>query len=258
MIEGKWGKIEGVNLWWGNKEQVLKIIEKWISSGQKRKRVATVNPEFVMQAVEDKNFFETLEKIDLKVVDGVGLLWAKRVGKGGLAVGLREGWKILAGGKKEGLIPGVELAEGLIELANQKKWKVMLAGGWENRAKKAADSFKAKYPKLKIRAIEGEPKMSHKETIRHINEYSPDVLLVAMGMRKQEEWVEANMDKLDFGVAIGVGRSFDYWSGELKRAPEWARIMGLEWLYSLYKEPKRWRRQLALIRFVGRVVGKNN
>jgi N-acetylglucosaminyldiphosphoundecaprenol N-acetyl-beta-D-mannosaminyltransferase len=258
MRGAKWEKIEGVNLWWGTKEQALKMVGGWIVSGGKRKRVATVNPEFVMQGLKDEMFLKTLEKIDLKVVDGVGLLWAKRVGKGGLLAGLSEGMNIFRGGKKEGLVPGVELAEGLIELAYQKRWKVMLVGGWENRAQKAADKFSDKYPGLNIRAIEGEPKMSHKETIRHINEYSPDVLLVAMGMRKQEEWVEANMDKLDFGVAVGVGRSFDYWSGELKRAPGWVRKMGLEWLYSLYKEPKRWRRQLALLRFVSRVVGRNS
>jgi N-acetylglucosaminyldiphosphoundecaprenol N-acetyl-beta-D-mannosaminyltransferase len=73
-------------------------------------------------------------------------------------------------------------------------------------------------------------------------------------MKKQEEWIEANLNKLNVRVVMGVGRSFDYYSGELKRAPKWVRKMGLEWLFSLIKEPKRWRRQLALPKFIGTVL----
>jgi len=79
-------------------------------------------------------------------------------------------------------------------------------------------------------------------------------LFVAYGMRKQEEWIEANWDKLKARVVVGVGRSFDYYSGDLKRAPSFVRKMGLEWLYSLIKEPKRWKRQLALPKFIWMVM----
>lgn len=257
MLDGFKFEVLGVGLWWGSKSQAIEEIEAWIEAGQRRKQVATVNPEFVMQAVGDTNFNQTLKKIDLKVVDGVGLVWAKRVLASKhvrLAAGFREGWKIIKGDKNEGLVPGVELSEALMEVAARKGWKVMLVGGWEDRAQRAADNFKIKWPKLKIKAIAGEPKMLYKDVLRNINEYSPDVLLVAYGMRKQEEWIQKNREKLDFGVAVGVGRSFDYWSGDLKRAPGWVRRMGLEWLYSLFKEPRRWRRQLALIKFIGEVL----
>jgi N-acetylglucosaminyldiphosphoundecaprenol N-acetyl-beta-D-mannosaminyltransferase len=73
-------------------------------------------------------------------------------------------------------------------------------------------------------------------------------------MKKQEFWIDDNFDKLKVKVVMGVGRSFDYFSGDLKRAPSWVRKMGLEWLYSLYKEPKRWRRQLVLPMFVWKVL----
>ena len=81
-----------------------------------------------------------------------------------------------------------------------------------------------------------------------------DYLFVARAMKKQEEWIEANFDKLKVGLVMGVGRSFDYYSGELPRAPMWVRKMGLEWLFSLVVEPKRWRRQLELPKFVGKVL----
>ena len=73
-------------------------------------------------------------------------------------------------------------------------------------------------------------------------------------MQKQEEWIYRNLEKIDVGVVMGVGRSFDYYSGDLKRAPSWVRKMGMEWLYSLAKEPKRWKRQLVLPKFVWKVL----
>ena len=75
-------------------------------------------------------------------------------------------------------------------------------------------------------------------------------------MKRQEEWIMTNLKKLKVGVVMGVGRSFDYYSGDLKRAPVWMRKMGLEWLYSLFKEPKRWKRQLVLPKFIWMVLTK--
>ena len=103
-------------------------------------------------------------------------------------------------------------------------------------------------------ACGGRPDFSDKEIIKQINDFKADILFVAYGMKKQEEWIESNLKDLNVKMVMGVGRSFDYYSGELKRAPEWVRRMGLEWLFSLIKEPKRWRRQLALPKFIGRVL----
>jgi len=92
------------------------------------------------------------------------------------------------------------------------------------------------------------------EVIKEINKFGPDILLVAYGMKKQEFWIADNLGKMDVGLVMGVGRSFDYYSGELKRAPKWVRKMGMEWLYSLIKEPKRIKRQLALPKFIWKVL----
>jgi len=76
---------------------------------------------------------------------------------------------------------------------------------------------------------------------------------VAYGMKKQEEWIYENRKKLEKAgvrVAMGVGRSFDYYSGETKMAPDWVKRMGMEWLYSLIKDPKRIKRQMVLPKFV--------
>jgi len=100
----------------------------------------------------------------------------------------------------------------------------------------------------------GEPNVANSEVVEKINSFKPDILLVAYGMKKQEFWINDNLDKLEVGLVMGVGRSFDYYSGELKRAPNWVRNMGMEWLYSLIKEPKRIKRQLVLPKFWWKVI----
>jgi len=107
---------------------------------------------------------------------------------------------------------------------------------------------------LRCQWSSGEPEVSNSEVLKKINGFKPDILLVAYGMKKQEFWINENLDKLDVGLVMGVGRSFDYYSGELKRASLWVRRMGMEWLYSLIKEPKRLKRQLVLPRFVWKVL----
>jgi N-acetylglucosaminyldiphosphoundecaprenol N-acetyl-beta-D-mannosaminyltransferase len=76
------------------------------------------------------------------------------------------------------------------------------------------------------------------------------ILLAGMGFPRQEYWLAAHLRETGCGVGIGVGGSFDVIAGRIERAPEPVRRLGLEWLYRLAKEPRRWRRQLALPRFV--------
>ncbi|MFA6518285.1 MAG: WecB/TagA/CpsF family glycosyltransferase [Candidatus Shapirobacteria bacterium] len=254
--------------------------------------IATVNPEHVMKAVEDKSYMELLNKTDINVMDGIGLLWAKALqekfqitknnfsARGGLRfasqtsskkqfpnlqtilkklwIGFWVGIEILGGKHREGLIAGSELMKEMIEEAGRTGKKVFLLGGWGDRAAVAARNFKFLIfnfkNNLKIETCAGEPVESNSMVIEKINKFQPDYLFVAYGMKKQEEWILKNKDKLKVGMVMGVGRSFDYYSGDLKIAPKWVRRMGLEWLYSLIQEPKRWRRQLALVRFVGRVI----
>jgi N-acetylglucosaminyldiphosphoundecaprenol N-acetyl-beta-D-mannosaminyltransferase len=92
------------------------------------------------------------------------------------------------------------------------------------------------------------------KTLKVLSLYNIDYLFVAYAMKTQEEWINRNLDKLKVRLVMGVGRSFDYYSGDLRRAPTWVRKMGFEWLYSLFMEPKRWKRQLALPRFIGKVL----
>lgn len=247
---GKMWNIWQVSLFSGDIDRVLILVDKFMVKKRGIYWIATVNPEFMMEAENNAKFKAILQSTSLNVVDGVGLVWAKKVREA--RPGLERWWRavvvggeILKGKYRDEMVAGADLMEGICQLAAKKGWRVAFFGGWEDRAIKTAKNFKEKYQGLKVVDARAEDYDFKKET---------DILLVARGMRKQEEWIEANFDRLKTRLVMGVGRCFDYFSGDLKRAPILWRKMGLEWLYSLIQEPKRWRRQMALPKFIWRVL----
>ncbi|HSW97175.1 MAG TPA: WecB/TagA/CpsF family glycosyltransferase, partial [Candidatus Saccharimonadales bacterium] len=83
---------------------------------------------------------------------------------------------------------------------------------------------------------------------------SCDILFVAFGFPKQEEWMFTNLSKVNVTVMMGVGGAFDYISGRVPRAPLWVQKLGFEWLFRLVRQPWRWKRQLALLEFIWLVM----
>lgn len=266
-------KIFNISLFGRGMSEVLKMVECWIKSEAKGKWIATVNPEFVMKATENDDFRSLLKETDLNVVDGVGLLWAREVENRfrkydlrfmnktlKMLTGLKVGGEIVAGKHRQGLVSGADLMPELCKLASEKGYKVFFLGGFGDRAKRTAEYFEQRFKKNDLRFKNsyspGEPEIANSEVIKKINSFKPDILFVAYGMKKQEEWIKSNRNKADFGVAIGVGRCFDYYSGDLRRAPKLIRKMGMEWLYSLIKEPKRLKRQLVLPKFIWKVLAR--
>ncbi|HTP13152.1 MAG TPA: WecB/TagA/CpsF family glycosyltransferase [Bacteroidota bacterium] len=131
-------------------------------------------------------------------------------------------------------------------------------GGRDGVASRAAQRISAQYPGLRIAgSFHGYfgPAESA-SVVQTINASKPDVLFVAMGMPKQEEWILRNIENLDVRVVFPVGALLDYLSGTRKRCPDWMVMAGLEWLYRLWKEPRRmWRRYLVgNPQFIGRIV----
>lgn len=271
---GGYWQMWGFPLFSGDQRQVL----DWVSNqlefeepklkGRKKMRkslwIATVNPEFMMAAVKDPSFKKILvEKTDLNVMDGIGLVWAKEVlslKTNRLLKGLKEGVRVVLGKYKGRVVAGSDLMVEMCRLAKSENYRVFFLGGWEDRASRAVQNVQCllsnvkSEKKLQMGWSAGEPKIKKAEVLAKINKFKPDILLVAYGMKRQEEWIEKNLSKLDVRVVMGVGRSFDYYGGDLKRASNIWRSRGLEWLYSLIKEPKRWRRQLALPKFVWKVI----
>jgi N-acetylglucosaminyldiphosphoundecaprenol N-acetyl-beta-D-mannosaminyltransferase len=219
--------------------ETLNLIERFIQDRSPR-QICTVNPEFIMAAQKDVEFRQILNHSALNIPDGVGVVWAaKRVGRQ-----LRE------------RVGGSDLVWQIAQRAEQTGWKIFLLGGAQGVAKETAAKLKEQYPAANIvGTFAGSPLIDQEAEIAdRVKASSADIVLVAYGAPKQDKWIARNLDRTGATIGIGVGGSFDFIIGKQKRAPKWIQRIGLEWLYRLIREPWRWRRQLALPRFVLKVL----
>lgn len=200
--------------------------------------LATVNPEYVMEARVNQKFASVLQNC-LTVADGHGIIWAS---------------KILGDGRVE-RVSGVQLAEEILKHASQNNETVFLLGGSAGIAEKAANEMSKKYPTLQISSYSGaqtvrvEKNEEASMTIAKINGISPDYLLVAYGSPWQDIWIEENRPYLRTRVAMGVGGTLDEWAGAVKVCPAWLDRLGLKWFWRVGHEPWRFKRILKAIQF---------
>jgi len=196
-------------------------------------QIVTVNPEFVMEAQHNAAFRAVLCQADLATPDGFGLLLAARR----LGTPLR------------GRVTGVELTQRIAELAAARGYRVFLLGAAPGVAEQAAAVLTSRYPGLWVAGCyAGSPHPRHAPFLRQlITAAQPDILLVAYGHPAQDLWIARNQPVLRIPVAMGVGGVFDYLAGRVPLAPTWLRRLGLEWLYRLLRQPRRWRRILVAV-----------
>jgi len=215
-------------------DEALARIAKFVSNGRPH-QVVTVNPEFIMTAQDDLDFRQILRHTHLNLPDGQGLIWAAQL----LGAPLRE------------RVTGVDTVVRLAELSSQEGYSIFLLGAADGVAAAAAQQLQNRFPELRIAGTYvGSPAPEEEDQIvARIQDVDPDLLFVAYGAPRQEKWIARNLARLSVGVAIGVGGTFDFISGEASRAPAWVQRLGMEWLHRLAHQPWRWRRMLALPRF---------
>lgn len=196
-------------------------------------QVATVNPEFVMEARHNATFRRVLLNTALNTPDGFGLLLAAR-------------W---LGTPLRGRATGVALVDRIAALAASRGYRLFLLGAAPGVAEQAAAVLVARYPGLQIAGCyAGTPYLRHEPFLRQIIAAArPDVLLVAYGHPRQDLWIARNQPALQVRLAMGVGGVFDYLTGRVPLAPAWMRRSGLEWLYRLLRQPRRWRRIMVAV-----------
>lgn len=250
-------KILGVPVLRITKKIFLQILKDKIGRGEKL-QVATVNPEFLVEAQKDKEFFNILQKT-LNVPDGVGVLWAgyfwqKTKQKRGLvgrckyffwfvaSLVLVPFWKKVFKVLPE-KISGSDVFWDILALAEKMGWRIFLLGGAKGVAKLTAEKIKIRYPRLRIVGADSGGKILSLKTPRvcqKIKCAAPHILFVAFGSPKQEKWIAYNLKNLSKPlVAIGVGGTFDFVAGKAKRAPSLIRTLGLEWFWRLVLEPQK-------------------
>ncbi len=207
-----------------DKKTVLDLVFCAIESS-KNFQIITINPEMIMNAQKNKDFFKIINSSDLNITDGVGVELALRIK-----------------GIKPERIRGVDLSRALIELASKNNYKVGFLGAKEEVIQKAKENFLAKYPNLNFVFCKNGYFKNDNEVIRELKTQNPQILLVGLGSPKQEEFIQKLKKELSGTVMVGVGGSFDVFSNNTKEAPAVLRKLGLEWLYRTLKQPERFKR----------------
>ncbi len=221
---------------WG---ETFARVEAFIASGRPH-QVVTVNPEFIMAARSNPAFRAVLNRADLALPDGVGLLWASRL----LGRPLRE------------RVTGSDFVPRFAGLAAQRGYRLFFLGAAPGVAQQAVQRLTQKHPGLQIvGTYAGSPRPEEESGIVGlVRAARPHALFVAYGAPAQDLWIARNLEHLGVAVCMGVGGTFDFIAGVVPRAPVWVQRLGLEWFYRLLRQPWRWRRQLALTRFVALVL----
>lgn len=202
--------------------------------------VITMNSEMAMMAKKNLELANAIKKADLVVPDGSGVIfYLKRRGE------------------NQQRIAGIELAATLVEKIGSKgkEYPICFYGAAPGVSEKAAQAWKEKVPSAHIiynhGYLSGEELADWCQTIQEVQ---PKLILVGLGVPRQELWIMNHRYLAPHAVWIGVGGSFDIWGGVKKRAPKFFCDHHLEWLYRLYQEPHRWRRMLALPQFFLRAM----
>jgi N-acetylglucosaminyldiphosphoundecaprenol N-acetyl-beta-D-mannosaminyltransferase len=199
-----------------------------------------VNPEFVVVAHHDPEFRALLNRADLALPDGIGLVWAGRW----LGQPLRE------------RVTGSDFVPRFAALAARQGYRPFFLGAAPGVAERAAAKLVQQHPGFRVAGCHaGSPDPAEEdEIVSRVRATRPDVLFVAYGAPAQDYWIARNLARLEVPVAMGVGGTFDFIAGVVPRAPVWMQRLGLEWLFRLVRQPWRWRRQMALVEFIGLVL----
>lgn len=200
--------------------------------------VVTLNAEMTMQAERNSTLAQVIQQAELVIPDGAGVVLYLR-------------WLLW---QKVQRCPGIELAEMLLREIGQQQTdtKVFFYGGAPGVAANAAKFCQQEIPDLNIVGTHSgyHSPEEEQQLCQTLAELQPQLIFVGLGVPRQELWIAKNRHLCPQSIWIGVGGSFDIWSGSKTRAPAWLGNNNLEWLYRLYQEPWRWRRMLALPEFV--------
>lgn len=218
-------------------DEAVQRVESFLSA-RASALVCTPDTTAIVRAQRDRTLREIYERADLVTPDGIGIVWAGRV----LGAPLRE------------RVSGIDLLERLF--ARGRTLRLFLVGAAPGVAEQAAHRLLERYPNLRIVGTHHGYFQPHEneEILSLINQAQPDIVLVGLGVPKQELWMAENRAKLNVSVLMGVGGCFDVWAGRLKRAPHSWQHLGLEWLYRVLQEPKRLGRVSAIPVFVVQVL----
>jgi len=239
-------KLLGTTIKNQSKKHILEKIRKYLHNPYAFFHVVSLNPENIMLASTDQEFQNILSQGDIQLIDGVG------VALGCAFLNIDRGERMT----------GTDFMEIMLKNIKKEGLRIVLLGGRANLAKELADCYTQKYPYFSFLGEEGFKDIKHpsRAETNHIlgiiADYKPQIVLAAYGSPDQEKFFAHHKREFDGILCMGVGGGFDFATEKLSRAPVLIRRMGLEWLYRLFIQPWRWRRQMRLFQFMGEVLSQ--
>ena len=211
------------NLYTNTKKECYELIKTKLKNKEKE-FIITANPETYMLSRKDPEISDMIyNKNNLVVPDGISIVKTSNL----LGYNIKE------------RITGVDLAEYLLRLANENKYKVYLFGASEEVMDKLTIIIHKKYPNINLVGGTNGYIKDKDGVMNYIKTTNPDIVMLALGIPLQEKLINKHIDDFKKGIFIGVGGSFDVLSGSKKRAPKLFIKLNLEWLYRIISEPKR-------------------
>lgn len=232
-------QIHGMRIDRVDMETALERVTGWIAEGGPH-QIVTADASMVVTAALDPEFAGIVAHADLVTPDGAGILWASR----------RLGTPIVA------KVSGVDLSERLVALSGSRGWRVFFFGAAPGVAEQAAAKMRERYPDCRIVGTRDGffAPADEASVVAQIAAAQPDILLVALGIPKQEKLIARCGAATGAKVLIGVGGTLDVFSGTVRRAPLWMQRRGLEWLYRLVSDPRQFRNRLKKQKLLPRFV----
>ncbi|MBI5399328.1 WecB/TagA/CpsF family glycosyltransferase [Candidatus Saganbacteria bacterium] len=205
----------------------------WLEAKTPR-MIVTPNPEIIVACQTDPELMTIINQADLAVPDGISMVVVSRI----LGRPLKE------------RVSGIDLMLDLLAKVAPLGKKVFLLGSAPEVAEAAKLELEKRFSGLDIVGAENGYFSDDLAVINKINVTRTDLLFVGLGAGRQELWLNRYLKTLNIPVCMVIGGSLDVISGRKKRAPRWARALYIEWLYRLVTEPNRWKRQIALPKFL--------
>ena len=234
-------KILGFKICDLSQEEILKNLSKDIKNNTSN-IIFNINPLIITNFYKNKKIVDEFNQEKYQIPDGIGVILASKMKDGEL--------------KRR--ITGVGFFEKLCKLSIKEKQTIFLYGGKDGVAKKAKENLEKRYSNIQIvETINGY--VEEKVALKKILKTKPDILFVALGSPKQENFIIDYKNKLkNIKIIMPVGGTFDIISGNIKRAPKIITELNLEWFYRMIKEPKRIKVNIKIFHFIFLVIFKNN
>jgi N-acetylglucosaminyldiphosphoundecaprenol N-acetyl-beta-D-mannosaminyltransferase len=211
-------------------------------NGSNGSSIFLVNAHTLNLAVENPHYQAALNTATYVYGDGTGVRWAAK-------------WR---GVKIKDNLVGTDLLPEFFHATAYQGYRYFLLGADQQTIERAAQTVKSRFHGWELVGYHHgylTDELLNQSAIAKINAAQPHLLLVAMGNPLQEQWICAHRDQLQVSLSIGVGGLFDYWGGNLIRAPRGFRKWGFEWLYILCKQPHKWQRYIiGNVKFLFRMM----